>query len=110
MAAVRERHPDGVDALLDLVSSTPDALAAYAAALGDGGLAVSSVGAAGDGPGRVNVGAVPSPENLDRLAGLLEAGILSVPVQASYPLEQTGQALEALAGRHTQGKLGITVP
>jgi NADPH:quinone reductase-like Zn-dependent oxidoreductase len=68
------------------------------------------VGAAGDGPGRVNVGAVPSPENLDRLAGLLEAGILSVPVQASYPLEQAGQALEALAGRHTQGKLGITVP
>jgi NADPH:quinone reductase-like Zn-dependent oxidoreductase len=57
-----------------------------------------------------DVVAVPSPENLDRLAGLLEAGILSVPVQASYPLEQAGQALEALAGRHTQGKLGITVP
>jgi NADPH:quinone reductase len=110
VAAVRERHPDGVDGLLDLVSSSPEALDGYAAALRDGGLAVSSVGAAGDGPGRSNVGAVPSPENLDRLAGLLDGGTLAVPIQASYPLAQADQALEALATQHTQGKLGITLP
>jgi len=110
VAAVRERHPNGVDALLDLVSSTPDALDAYAAVVRDGGRLVSSVGAAGEGPGRANVGAVPSPENLDRLAGLLDAGTLSVPVQASYSLAQADQALKALTGQHTQGKIAITLP
>ena len=34
--------------------------------------------------------------NLDRLAELLEAGTLRVPVQRTYPLEQAGTALEDL--------------
>jgi hypothetical protein len=33
-----------------------------------------------------------------------------VPIQASYPLAQADQALNALTTQHTQGKLGITVP
>ena len=41
-AAVRERYPDGVDALLDVVSYTPDALDVYAKALKEGGRAASS--------------------------------------------------------------------
>jgi NADPH:quinone reductase len=110
VAAVRQRHPDGVDALLDLASRSPDEVNAYAAVVRDGGRVVSSVGAAGEGPGRSNVGAVPSPENLERLAGLLEAGALTVPIQATYPLPQAGQALEALTTRHTQGKIAITLP
>jgi hypothetical protein len=47
---------------------------------------------------------------LDRLAGLLEDGTLSVPIQASYPLAQVDQALKDLAGQHTQGKLAVTLP
>jgi NADPH:quinone reductase-like Zn-dependent oxidoreductase len=42
--------------------------------------------------------------------GLLEDGTLSVPIQASYPLAQVDQALKDLAGRHTQGKLAVTLP
>ena len=90
------RHPGGVDALVDLASRSPEELNAYAAVVRDGGRVVSSVGAAGEGPGRVNVGAVPTPENLERLAKLLEAGTLTVPVQVTYPLDQAGQAMEAL--------------
>ena len=86
VAAVRGRYPDGVDALLDLVSSDPEALNAYAALVRDGGRIASSVGAAGQGPGRTNVSALPGRENLERLAGLLADGTLSVPIQASYPL------------------------
>ena len=56
-AAVRERFPDGVDALLDLVSYAPGA---YDAALKDGARVASSNGAEGDGPGRTNVMAPPS--------------------------------------------------
>ena len=108
-AAVRELHSDGVDALLDVVSFTSDELEVYAAAVKPGGRVASSVGAAGDGPGRTNVVAVPAPENLQRLAELLEAETLAIPIQRSYSLEKTGEALQAFGTRHTQGKLGIAI-
>ena len=53
--------------------------------------------------------ASPSPANLERLAGLLDAGTLRVPIQRSFSLEQAGEALEALPATHTQGKLGLTI-
>jgi len=108
-ALVRERQPDGVDALLDLVSYTPDGFNAYAAALKPGGRGASPLSAAGDEPGRTNVMAVPSPENLQRLGQLLAAGTLRVPIQSSYGLDQAGEALRAFGTAHTQGKLGIQV-
>jgi NADPH2:quinone reductase len=108
-AAVRRLHPDGVDALLDVVSYTPDALDGYAAALKPGGRAASSNGAAGDGPGRTNLIAMPTTENLERLAGVLAAGTITIPIQQSYPLAQAGRALQALATGHTHGKIVITI-
>ena len=105
-AAVRERHPDGVDALLDLVSYAPGA---FDAALKDGARVASPLGAAGDGPGRTNVMAVPSTENLERLARLLDAGTLQVPVQQTYELDRAAEALHALGTTHTQGKVAIRV-
>ena len=102
--AVREAHPNGVDALFDLVSQAPDA-----SLLNDGGRLASPLGAAGEGEGRFNVMAVSSPANHQRLAELLAAGTLRVPIQRSYALEQVGEALQALPTSHTQGKLGITI-
>ena len=103
-AAAREAHPDGVDALFDLVSQAPDA-----SLLKEGGRLASPLGAAGDGEGRFNVMAVSSPTNLQRLGELLAADTLRVPIQQSYTLEQVGEALQALSTSHTQGKLGITL-
>jgi NADPH2:quinone reductase len=108
-AAVRERHPDGVDALLDLVSYGTDAFDAYAAALKPDGRGASPVSAAGDRPGRTNVMAMPTPENLERLAGLLDDGTLEVRIQRTYGLDQAGEALEALGSTHTQGKLALRI-
>jgi NADPH2:quinone reductase len=108
-AVLRDRYPDGVDALLDLVSAAPEALNAYAALVREGGRVASSVGAAGEGPGRSNLLAIPNPQNLDRLATLLE-GTFSVPIQATYPLNRADEAIKALTTQHTQGKLSITVP
>jgi NADPH2:quinone reductase len=105
-AAVRERFSDGVDALLDLVNYAPGT---YDAALKDGPRIASPTGAAGEGPGRTNVMATPSPENLQRLAALLTDGTLRVPVQATYELAQAPEALAALTTQHTQGKLAIQV-
>jgi NADPH:quinone reductase len=102
----RGELPKDADALLDLVSYAPGA---FDAALTDGARVASPMGAAGEGQGRTNVMAVPSPENLERLGRLLEEGTLTVPVQARYRLDQAGEALQALATTHTQGKLGIDV-
>ena len=106
-AEVRQRYPDGVDALIDLVSF--GAPGTYEPALKEGGRVASSVNAAGEGPGRTNVVAVPSPENLERVARLLEAGDLGVRIQRTYELEDAGLALQDLAARHTRGKLAVRV-
>jgi NADPH:quinone reductase-like Zn-dependent oxidoreductase len=105
-AAVRERFPDGVDALLDLVNYAPGT---YDAALKDGARIASPTGAAGEGPGRTMVMAAPTAENLQRLGALLADGTLRVPVQGAYPLAQAPEALAALTGHHTQGKIAIEV-
>jgi NADPH2:quinone reductase len=103
---VRERYPDGVDALLDLVNYAPGT---YDAALKPGARVASPTGAAGEGPGRTNLMAAPSPQNLRRLGALLTDGTLRIPVQATYELAQAPEALAALTGEHTQGKLAIQV-
>jgi len=103
---VRERYPDGVDALLDLVYYAPGT---YDAPLKPGARVASPTGAAGEGPGRTNLMAAPSPQNLRRLGALLTDGTLRIPVQATYELAQAPEALAALTGEHTQGKLAIQV-
>jgi NADPH:quinone reductase len=105
-AAVRERFPDGVDALLDLVNYAPGT---YDAALKDGARVASPTGAAGEGPGRTMVIAQPTTGNLDRVAQLLDAGALKVPVQDTFPLDRATEALQALGTSHTQGKRAIRV-
>jgi NADPH2:quinone reductase len=105
-AAVRKLVPDGVDALIDLVNYTPGT---YDAALKDSARVSSSTGAAGEGPGRSNIMAAPTRENLQRLGALLADGSLRVPVQATYELAQAPEALAALSGQHNRGKLAIKV-
>src|SRR5215213_8984575 len=103
---VRALVPDGVDALLDLVNYAPGT---YDAALTRDARVASPTGAAGEGPGRINVMAAPTAENLKRFGALLADGTLRIPVQVTYPLAQAPEALAALAGEHTQGKLAIHV-
>ncbi len=106
VAAVRERHPDGVDALLDLVSYAPGA---FDGALKDGARIASSNGAAGEGTGRTNVMAVPSEDNLRRLAALLDDGTLQVHIHDTFELDRAADAMQVLATEHVRGKLAISV-
>jgi NADPH:quinone reductase len=103
-AAVRDAHPDGVDAVLDLVSQTPDTTL-----LREGGRLASTLGTAGDGAGRFNIVAEPTPANLQRLGELLDTDRLRVHIQRDYTLEQAGEALQALPATHTRGKLNLTI-
>ncbi len=109
VAAVRQAHPQGVDAVLDLVSYSTDDFDSYAAALKPGGRGASPLSAAGDGPGRANIMAVSSPDNLERVARLLDDGTLTVHIEQRYDLDHAGDALQALGSSHTRGKLGIQV-
>jgi NADPH:quinone reductase len=106
-AAVRERFPDGVDALIDLVSFTPGA---YVAALKDGARVASTLGAAGEGPGRTNVMNSPTSETLGRIAGLLAEGTVKLPITATYDLADAPTALGDLGTKHTRGKLAVRLP
>jgi NADPH:quinone reductase len=108
-ALVQERYPEGIEALLDLVSYAPEGFDTHAGVLKDDGRGASSLGAAGEGSGHHNVMAMPTPEYLQRLAQLLEAGTLGVPIQQIYELDQAGEALQALGTAHTQGKRAIRV-
>ena len=109
VAQTRELEDGGVAALFDTVSSSPEEFEVYAAALADGGRAASPVRAAGEGPGRHNVGGSAEGGALERLAQLLEEGVLTVPIQRTYGIEDAGAALADLPGKHTQGKLGIAI-
>jgi NADPH:quinone reductase-like Zn-dependent oxidoreductase len=102
-AVVREAHPDGIDAIVDLVNFTPDA-----STLKDGGRLASPLGA-GEGAGRFNIMAQPTLENLQRLAELLDDSVLRVPIQQTFRLDQAAEAMQTLQTRHTQGKLGLEI-
>ena len=100
----RDTRPADVDAILDVVSQAPDT-----SGLNEGGRLASPLGAAGEGPGRFNLMAVSTPANVQRLAQLLDSGALRVPIRRSYPLEGAGEAVQAFAESHRQGKLGVRV-
>src|SRR5215211_4722594 len=108
-ALVHERYPEGIDALLDLVSYAPEGFDTHAEVLHDDGRGASPLSAAGEGSERHNVWAMPTQEHLQRLARLLEAGTLRVPIQQTYEFDQVGEALRALSTEHTQGKRAIRV-
>jgi NADPH:quinone reductase len=108
VAHTRELESGGVAALIDTVHYSRDEVEVYEAALAEGGRVASPIRAAGEGPGRHNIGGSTENGALERLATLLTDG-LTVPIQRTYPLEQAGEALTDLPAKHTQGKLAVAV-
>ena len=105
-------RPDGVDTVIDLVNRGP-ALRATAAAVKPGGRLVSTL----MGPDRFDRGVTPiyvrmtaKDGQLQRLAGEIAAGRLSIQVSATYPLAEAPRAMaDFAAGKHSRGKVVITV-
>ena len=98
-----------MNALVDVVTSmqpTP-----YDGVLAEGGRVASPTNAAGEGPGRTDVmhAALLNPEGLGRVAQLLADGTIKVPIQQTFDLSQAPEALGALNGGHTQGKVALRV-
>ncbi|MGW2181027.1 NADP-dependent oxidoreductase [Streptomyces sp. NPDC001732] len=109
--AVRATCPDGVDALVDLVSTTPDSFAARAAPVRAGGIALTTRGVAAEAALPPDVTGIdfrlePNPVLLDVLAAGAAEGILRVPIDIELPLEKAPQALDR---NRTGGARGKTV-
>jgi NADPH:quinone reductase-like Zn-dependent oxidoreductase len=113
VAAISERHPDGIDAVIDAVNREPRAFAGLAGVVRQGGSATSLVGGAGEsselnGVSVSNVGG--DPAHLLGLADLVVNGKLRVAIRRTYALADAADALRDFASEHTLGKLVITVP
>ena len=110
VAAVRERYPDGVDALMDLVNRDGESLAAIAELVKEGGRIATTMGAAdvdafgSRGVTATNVYAQADPEGFGRIVQSAERGDLTVPVSQTFPLDEAGRGLELFQTGHTRGK------
>lgn len=114
VAAVRAAHPDGIDAVLDLVSDD-DALAHYAQVLRPGGRLLSTLVVVDPAAWAkrditaIYTGKPSGAEWLERLSRMVEAGALKVPVQETLPLEEAARAEELLEHGHVRGKVVLTI-
>ena len=111
--AVRERHPDGIDLVIDLVNRDPGEFGALAGLVRTGGRAVSAVGGAGEATqiGGIDVRNIGSdPSHLGTLASMIEEGKLTAAIKRTYALADAAIALTDFATQHTVGKLVITMP
>ena len=110
---VRASYPDGVDALIDLVAYTADALPL--SAVHKDGRVASTLGAAdeqvlaGAGLTGTNIMAHPVRELIAPLAEQAAAGTLRVDVTTVLPLEQAAEGLATIASGNARGKIVIKI-
>ena len=110
--AVRDRHPDGIDGLIDLVNRDPAVFSTLTGLVRDGGHATSVVGGAGESTeiGRVAVSNTNSdPAHMAALARKIVDGTLRASIGRTYKLADASQALDDLTNQHTLGKLVIVM-
>ncbi|MFC4114371.1 NADP-dependent oxidoreductase [Nonomuraea zeae] len=105
--------PDGVDALIDLVSYSPDGLAL--SAVRKGGRVASTLGAAdeqtlaGAGLTGANVMAAPVREIVGPLAAQAAAGTLKIDVTTVLPLDRAAEGLATIAAGAARGKIAVRI-
>ncbi len=115
IAQVRERYPEGVDLVLDVINSQ-ERLLPVARAVRSGGTLVSSLNGPGQSafPTGVTVKYIqmdPHLGDLEELAQGAASGTMRVEISKTYPFSQASQALVDLQdpSRHTRGKLVVTI-
>jgi D-arabinose 1-dehydrogenase-like Zn-dependent alcohol dehydrogenase len=114
--AFRAAHPDGVDAVLDLVNG-PDAIRRDAEILKSGGSLVSTIYAADEGwfaERKITAHNISSSTNpfssrqgLTGAAGLLAYGTITARIRTTVDLDGAGQMLEKLRRCGLRGKAVI---
>jgi len=105
---VRTLAPDGVTAAADLFGTDT---AETALALGIPSERISTIAAGPNPPGGVRAtgGIDAGPDALERITDAILAGKITVPIAATFPIEQIRNAVTLQAGRHVHGKIVITL-
>jgi NADPH:quinone reductase-like Zn-dependent oxidoreductase len=107
---VRALAPDGITAATDLFGTET---ASVALDLGVPAARISTIAARDPELTAQGVqatgGANAAPGTLERVAGLIADGKLTVPVAATYPVAQVRDAVTVQAGRHVRGKIVVTL-
>ncbi len=108
--AVRVLRPDGIEAIIDVVSA-PEVLSRIAGLLKKGGQLASSVFAADVetlAERRIkatNIGMQPNAQRLEELSWMVDAEEISVRLERTFPLEKAREALEESRAGHMRGKI-----
>jgi NADPH:quinone reductase-like Zn-dependent oxidoreductase len=111
--AVREAHPDGIDAVFDIVGG--ETLERSGAVLRPGGRVVSVIQPPdAEAFARRDVAAsyvfvLPDGDELRALAVLAEGGELVVPIHRTLPLGEARAAQDLIEEGHVRGKLVLTI-
>jgi NADPH:quinone reductase-like Zn-dependent oxidoreductase len=114
VGAILVAHPDGIEAIVDVVSDR-EALGRISGLVKNGGRVASSVYAAdpevlaGRRIEATNIGMRPDARRLGELSRLVEAGEISVRLERAFPLEEAPEALEKSRTGHVRGKLVLLV-
>ena len=103
---LRAAAPDGIDAVLDAYGGGYVGQAIELGVAPQRIVTIIDFEAAKEHGAKTVFGhAVASPGMLADLAGMIDAGDLSVPIAATYPLDEVREAYTLLAERHTRGKI-----
>jgi len=114
VGAVLVAHPDGIEAIIDVVSDR-EALGRMARVLKKGGRLASSVYTAAPESlaersiRATNVGMQPDAQRLAELARMVDAGEISVRLERTFPLEEAPEALKESRTGHVRGKIVLLV-
>ena len=114
VGAVLVAHPDGIEAIIDVVSDR-EALGRMARVLKKGGRLASSVYTAAPESlaersiRATNVGMQPDAQRLAELARMVDAGEISVRLKRTFPLEEAPEALKESRTGHVRGKIVLLV-
>jgi NADPH:quinone reductase-like Zn-dependent oxidoreductase len=113
-AAVRERHHDGIDIAIDLVSGT-EAIGPIADLVRPGGTIVSTRDAldidalAARHIRAVNLSSTTNQEKLADIARLVDSGKLRVVIEREVPLSEAPEVLATIKDRPARGKTVFSV-
>jgi NADPH:quinone reductase-like Zn-dependent oxidoreductase len=118
VAAVKRLHPEGIDAVLDLVDDA-DRIRSLAETVREGGRIVSTIGAADvewftkRNVTAINLVMLQSPQSshagLRALAEMVEQGRLRVSITAEHGLGEAERALEESKSGTVDGKIVLTI-
>ena len=114
VAAVQAAHPQGIDAVIDVISDRTT-LPHIAETLHAGGQLATTIHSADEaalaarGIRATNVDVFGTTGGLDEVTRFIDAGGVTVPLARTFPLDAAADALAAMRAGHRRGKLVLTV-